>query len=156
GKNDATKPEPSNRDQNMNTKPSIDLRASALFPHLGAVKSCSVIMWCMVLWLLRLEAFGITLGDRVQANGTVNVRQTPAGTLLGSQASGSLGVTIGGPTVASLNGTSYTWWNVNFDSGTDGWVADIGLMAVVPAAPTLISPCGNPMLSTANITFSWN
>jgi Immunoglobulin I-set domain./Fibronectin type III domain. len=82
------------------------------------------------------QAAAFNIGDRVQANGTVNVRQTAAGTLLGSQSSGSQGAVIGGPTVASLGGTSYTWYNINFDAGTDGWVADIGLISAAPTVQT--------------------
>ena len=120
----------------------------------------NIILFSLAIWIGNFDAFAISLGDRVQANGTVNVRQTPAGTLLGTQSSGSQGVTIGGPTVATLNGTSYTWWNVNFDSGTDGWVADIGLIAIVPAAPTLNSPGSGSSpgttISTLTPTMSWN
>ena len=72
------------------------------------------------------------------------MRSTPAGTALGQQSSGSLGVVIGGPSTATLNGTSYTWYDVDFDTGVDGWVADsgsaIGLTVVTPAAPTQNSP----------------
>jgi hypothetical protein len=39
--------------------------------------------------------------------------------------------------VATLNGTSYTWWNINFDAGQDGWVADIGLISAPPTVQTL-------------------
>jgi len=78
-------------------------------------------------------ALGFTVGNRVQANGTVNVRSTPAGTVLGTQAGGNLGTISSGPQTATLNGTSFTWWNVNWDSGFDGWVADIGLTLAVSA-----------------------
>jgi len=48
------------------------------------------------------QAAAFNIGDRVQANGTVNVRQTAAGTLLGSQSSGSQGAVIGGPEMFSI------------------------------------------------------
>jgi pimeloyl-ACP methyl ester carboxylesterase len=97
----------------------------------------SVILFCLAAWLGQLQVFAFSIGDRVQANGTVNVRATAAGTLLGTQSSGSQGAVIGGPTVATLNGTSYTWYNINFDSGTDGWVADIGLISAPPTVQTV-------------------
>ncbi len=77
-------------------------------------------------------------GQRVATNATVNVRSTAAGTNLGTQTSGSQGLVTNGPTTASLAGTSYTWWLINFDSGVDGWVASIGIDTLVgpPSAPS--------------------
>ncbi|MBI4658786.1 MAG: hypothetical protein HY735_08080 [Verrucomicrobia bacterium] len=96
----------------------------------------SIALFCLMLWIDPSRMFAISVGDRVQASGTVNVRQTAAGTLLGTQTSGSKGTVVGGPTVASLSGTSYTWFNINFDAGTDGWVADIGLLLLANQTPT--------------------
>ncbi len=33
--------------------------------------------------------------------------------------------------MASLNGTSYTWFNINFDTGVDGWVTENGLKQIL-------------------------
>ena len=104
-----------------------------------------------------LEILAISVGDRVQTNDVVNVRQAPAGTILGTQPLGRQGTVTGGPTTASLNGTPFTWFNVNFDSGVDGWVADIGLVLVkcdivVQGTPG-ISP--NPVTAGNNITVSY-
>ena len=83
--------------------------------------------------------WGIAVNDRVQVvNGASNVRSTAAGSVVGTQAAGSLGTVVNGPTVASLGGTSYTWWNVNWDVGFDGWVADTGL-SLIPIV-TSVSP----------------
>jgi surface antigen len=127
----------------------------------GRNQGClAIVVFCFGVLTGDHDAFAISLADRVEANGTVNVRQTPAGTALGQQTLGSFGVTIGGPTTASLNGTSYTWWNVNFDAGTDGWVADVGLNSVVPSSPTLLSPGSStpqgPTIPTLTPTMSWN
>lgn len=73
------------------------------------------------------STFAFNIGDQIQVTGTFNVRQTPAGTILGTQSLGSRGVVIDGPTVATLSGTTFTWWNIDFGSGADGWVADTGL-----------------------------
>ena len=101
--------------------------------------------------------WGIAVNDRVQVvNGSSNVRSTAAGSVLGTQAAGSLGTVVTGPTVASLSGTSYTWWNVNFDSGVDGWVADIGLatVALVPIisgiSPTAMAANGSSQTLTVS------
>jgi hypothetical protein len=58
-----------------------------------------VILFCLGILTGNFNTYAISLGDRVQANGTVNVRQAAAGTVLGTQSSGSQGKTIGGPTV---------------------------------------------------------
>lgn len=64
-------------------------------------------------------------GDRVVVNttgtGGVFVRATPAasGTLLGTQAPGVLGTILAGPTIDSVD--KLPRWNVNYDSGPDGW-----------------------------------
>src|SRR3989338_8185068 len=64
-----------------------------------------------------------SLNDRVQVSsdllnvGLLNVRSTPDGTLLGTQATGALGTVIGGPT----NAGGFNWWNINYDSAPDGW-----------------------------------
>jgi hypothetical protein len=66
-----------------------------------------------------------SLSDRVSVtDGPVTVRSTAGGTSLGTQAIGILGTVIGGPTSALLNSIVYWWWNINFDSGVDGWVAE--------------------------------
>jgi hypothetical protein len=131
----------------------------ALFPF-SIFRSSAVLVAVGIPLLFAPNAFALALGDKVQANGTINVRQTVAGSSLGTQSTGSPGVIIAGPQTASLNGTSYTWWDVTFSTSPSGWVADIGLIAIVPAAPTLISP-GSPTspgtaLSSLSPTLSWN
>ncbi|MBX4197952.1 peptidoglycan-binding protein [Candidatus Parcubacteria bacterium] len=62
------------------------------------------------------------IGDRIEATSVLNVRNAGSGgTLLGTQPVGAQGTIIAGP-VAGSDG--FTRWNVNFDSGIDGWVAD--------------------------------
>ncbi|TSC71293.1 MAG: RHS repeat-associated core domain protein, partial [Parcubacteria group bacterium Gr01-1014_70] len=59
------------------------------------------------------------IGDRVDTTANLNVRATPStsGTLLGTQLLVSHGVVVGGPTFAD----GYWWWNINYDTGVDGW-----------------------------------
>jgi len=56
---------------------------------------------------------------------TINVRATPGGALLGTQPVGALGRIVGGPRLAAISGsgstTQYTYWQIDFDSGVDGW-----------------------------------
>ena len=75
------------------------------------------------------EAFGLAIGDRVKTTAAAPVRVTPGGAVAGTQAVGNAGVIVGGPNTAILTGTStsYTWWNVNFDTNTDGWVVSTSL-----------------------------
>jgi hypothetical protein len=63
-----------------------------------------------------------SVGQRVQANTNVNVRASAStgGTLLGTQTNGSLGTVLGGPIYAD----SLNWWNINYDSGADGYSAE--------------------------------
>jgi len=71
------------------------------------------------------------IGDQVQvSSGPLNVRSTPStsGTLLGTQATGAWGTVIGGPTAAD----GYNWWNINFDSGVDGWSVEDFLVKYMP------------------------
>jgi len=69
------------------------------------------------------------LNDRVEvSSGPLNVRSTPStgSTILGTQATGALGTIVGGPTYAD----GFHWWNVNYDSGADGWSVEDFLVKV--------------------------
>ncbi|MEX0930421.1 MAG: fibronectin type III domain-containing protein [Candidatus Paceibacterota bacterium] len=65
----------------------------------------------------------LSVGDRIEVttSGTdLNVRDSAAGTLIGTQPNGALGTLVSGPVSAS----GYVWWEVDYDSGTDGWSAE--------------------------------
>jgi chitodextrinase len=81
--------------------------------------------------LTQPPAMAITVGSRVVVTSNLNIRSTPSasGPKLGTQKVGAQGTVIGGPTSAS----GYTWWQVDFDSGVDGWGVSSGL---APAAAT--------------------
>ena len=83
-----------------------------------------------------LTSTKFSINDRIQVftgdGSNLNVRQTANGTLLGQQPDGALGTVIGGPTSAG----SFTWWNINFDSGVDGWAAEDYLIAYTAPPPT--------------------
>jgi hypothetical protein len=57
------------------------------------------------------------IGDAVSTTAKINVRSTAGGRRIGSQNRGANGTVIGGPTQAQ----GYTWWQINYDSGVDGW-----------------------------------
>jgi hypothetical protein len=61
------------------------------------------------------------LGDRIQITKNTNVRVSGAltATLLGVQVAYSEGTLVGGPTGPDAN--NITWWQVDFDTGVDGW-----------------------------------
>src|SRR3989344_5880506 len=89
------------------------------------------------------------INDRVQVNfGPLNVRSTPStsGTILGTQVTGQLGTVIGGPT----NSGGFNWWNINYDSGADGWSAENYLTKVASPTPT---PTPTPTTSSGPIAW---
>ena len=90
-----------------------------------------------------------TIGEEVETTATVNVRTSPSGTPSGSrqwgeqtglQREGAIGTIVAGPET----GSGYTWWQVNFTSGPDGWVAQNYLAAATAPAPTPTTPSQNP------------
>lgn len=83
----------------------------------------ALLLFLVALLSIPLSAGAFAINDRVAVSATaVNVRATPhtSGTLLGTQPQNALGTIVDGP----ATGAGYTWWNVNFDTGVDGWVAE--------------------------------
>jgi hypothetical protein len=60
------------------------------------------------------------VGDNVVTTAKVNVRKAAGGGSVGKQALGAVGVVAGGPQTVSTT----IWWNINFTTGADGWVAE--------------------------------
>gem|GEM_PF-6311060 len=91
------------------------------------------------------------LNDRVKTNAALNVRATPStgGILLGTQPINSLGTITGGPTFAD----SYWWWNVNYDSGADGWSVEDYLDKANNPTPTP-TPGGDATFRNLTVTGS--
>lgn len=74
------------------------------------------------------------IGDRIKTLNDTNVRAsgTLAGTLLGTQLKGSFGTIIAGPVLMD----NFTWWQVNYDNGADGWSGeDNFIKQTPPSAP---------------------
>jgi hypothetical protein len=90
------------------------------------------------------SAAAFAIGDRIQTTENLNVRATPSlsGHLLCIQPSGTLGTVIAGPRTDSntlgLN-DPYTWWQINYDTGCDGWSVQNYLTKVIvkPTPPTI-------------------
>lgn len=67
---------------------------------------------------------GIKPGDRIRItapNGR-QVRSSAAGPKVGRQSFGSQGTVISGPERKAISGVLLDWFNVDFDTGSDGWV----------------------------------
>jgi hypothetical protein len=117
----------------------------------------TILFVAAVFMSLQVEnVFAFNIGDKVETTATVNVRQTAAGTSSGTQNSGVIGTIIGGPTVASLSGTSYTWWDINFPSSPNGWVAGVNLESAPPTVSTLAASSVTTISATLNSTVSPN
>jgi hypothetical protein len=59
------------------------------------------------------------IGSRIAVTGDTNVRQTGSlsAAILGVQPAGTTGTLVAGPVLAD----NITWWQVDYDSGADGW-----------------------------------
>ncbi len=68
------------------------------------------------------KTYKFSINDRVRTTAKVTIRSTPSpsGASLGNQRAGARGTVVGGPVDAG----GYRWWQVNFDSGPDGWVKE--------------------------------
>ena len=76
----------------------------------------------LVLLLINSTCFGYPIGTRIRCNtATLKVRNGAGGTEVGARTTGDTGTVAAGPTNAVLSGTTYTWFQVDWDSGVDGW-----------------------------------
>jgi hypothetical protein len=71
---------------------------------------------CDCIRVADTQVFAIAARIRIKNN--ANVRDNPAGTVIGQQLIGQEGTAVAGPQQAS----NITWWQVDFDTGVDGWV----------------------------------
>lgn len=76
-----------------------------------------------------------TVGERVVAGDNIHVRGTAGGASLGKQLEGARGTVLGGPSHFG----QHVWWNINWDTGVDGWSAEQFLLhdADAPTAPRI-------------------
>ncbi len=72
---------------------------------------------------------GLTIGDRIKIITTSSrvVRNTAGANTtaskLGRQPSGSTGTIVSGPERKRVYNSPYDWFNINFDTGADGWIS---------------------------------
>ena len=97
------------------------------------------------------------LGDTVQATDYLNVRTGPNGVPLGVQSPGIKARVANGP-VWSIVGR--WWWNLDYESGTDGWSAEDWLLKVGEVVPTagvkMLSPNGGEVWKIGGThTITW-
>ncbi len=103
-------------------------------------------------------------GDYVKTTAGVNVRSTAGGSIAGKQSTGVAGTVISGPGQSTKSADPY--WNVDFATGTDGWVLENYLTktATAPApvppatpAPTLtLSASPATLTSGSSSTLTWS
>ena len=75
-----------------------------------------------------VQTSGLAVGSVIKTTTTVNVRNSAgtSGQKLGTQNINKQGTIVGGPTMVN----NVNWWNVNFDTGVDGWVIETYLSLV--------------------------
>ena len=96
---------------------------------------------------------GFAQNDRIKVetgdSSKLNVRVAPNTSILGQQGNGVQGTLITGPVY--LN--NLWWWNVDFDSGEDGWVAEDYLLLYEEEVPSVDTTAPRFLeLSVSNIT----
>jgi hypothetical protein len=83
-------------------------------------------------------------GDYVVPTAALNVRETPAGTVVGQHLPGDVGRIVSGPTLAPLNGTSVSWYLISWPTPpAEGYSGDDDLIKTVGPSPTP-SPSASP------------
>ncbi|RSN71657.1 CARDB domain-containing protein [Candidatus Methanodesulfokora washburnensis] len=92
-----------------------------------------VILLAILLISSTFEGFlasSFAIGDLVEVQNCssygkpLNVRDAPAGKVIGTKNDGARGTIIDGPVAASLNGITYTWWKIRWEDGLVGWSAE--------------------------------
>jgi parallel beta-helix repeat protein len=76
------------------------------------------------------------IGDRIQANANITVHSYAAYLTtneVGTQPQGSQGTIVGGPTLGT---DSAWWWQVDYDTGADGWNGESVLTKISSPSPT--------------------
>ena len=76
------------------------------------------------------------IGSRIEVGAQTNIRISGAltATLLGTQPAGSAGLIIGGPIGPDSDGI--TWWEVDWDNGTDGWSGEDNFLKEISISPS--------------------
>jgi chitodextrinase len=92
-----------------------------------------------------------SIGARVKTTSSLNVRNKPntkGGKILCVQPAGALGTISSGP----QSNQGYTWWNVNFDAGCDGWAVQTYLTtSLAMSAPLSASQVAGAATATERL-----
>jgi Right handed beta helix region len=76
-------------------------------------------------------------GDAVTPTAVLNVRSSPAGTVVGQHNPGDVGIVVSGPTSAPLNGTPVNWYLIGWDTApSEGYSGDDDLTKTTLPSPT--------------------
>lgn len=84
------------------------------------------------------------IGDIVVTKDVVNVRDTAAGTLKGTQVSGSLATVQSASVPMTFGGSIVNWWNLKFQTDPSGWVGEDNL-ALAPKPTPTPTPSATPI-----------
>jgi len=106
----------------------------------------------------------LAAGKRIRVTANTEVRALPSLTttaipatllpnLQGTQVAGSTGTVIGGPKTADGN----TWWNIDYDTGADGWSTAPGLQLIAAdtTAPSLPTGLIATPVSANQVNLQW-
>jgi len=79
-------------------------------------------------------------GDKIIITQVQHIRKGQAGAVQGSSIVGQTGVIYDNPREAVLDGVNYTWYDIHFDGGGSGWLADVGkfekyVAPIIPEPP---------------------
>jgi hypothetical protein len=102
-------------------------------------------------------AFAVVIGDRVTpivGGADVYASPTTASTKLGTHQNGDIGTIVGGP----ATGNNLTWWQVNYDTGVDGWGTERRLLVVTPqTVPGKVTGLTFQLVTLADpVVLAWN
>ncbi len=101
-----------------------------------------------------------SIGNPIQTTATLNVRSFggSSGVLLGTQPAGVLGTIVAGPSISNNN----FWWQIDFDTGVDGWSVETlfskvaGTPAATPAPTVSLSASPTSIISGQSSTLTWS
>ncbi len=94
----------------------------------------------LLLMAVSSSVFAIAVSDAIKATDNLNVRATASttGTLITTKPLGSVGTVNAGPTVAN----GFMWWNIIWDTGSQGWSVDTYMVLNTPTAKPFVNGGG--------------
>jgi hypothetical protein len=81
--------------------------------------------------VVQAQTVKFNVGDRVATTAKLNVRVTPNGRRVGSQNLGAQGTVVAGPQYVK----GYYWYQINYDTGVDGWSVQDYLQSLSTPTP---------------------